>query len=105
MPVRKLNVPTPSLETLNLKDALINEWKSPDSKAKEPIILIDERPNQPIHLYVVWSAWEDMDMQERSEIIMDAFEAVEGLDKCLEVSVALGVTPKEAPKFGIETVE
>ena len=103
MPVRKMKVPTPNSEALDLKEALIREWKSPDPNATEPIIIIDERPNQPIHLYVVWSAWEDLDMQERSDIIMDAYEAVEGLDKCLEVSVALGVTPREAPRFGVET--
>ncbi|MDQ2730731.1 MAG: hypothetical protein M3Y56_03650, partial [Armatimonadota bacterium] len=68
----------------------------------EPIIVEESGPNSPVHLYVIWSDWAELNQQERSEIIMEAFEDVNGLENVLNVTVAMGLTPVEAKRMHIE---
>jgi hypothetical protein len=51
---------------------------------------------------VIWSDWGDFNQQERSEIIMDAYEEARGSDLVSLVTVAMGLTPTEAERMGIE---
>ena len=52
--------------------------------------------------YVVWKQWGMISQQDRSELIMDACEQVKGPDWSLKVVVAMGLTPDEAQRMGIE---
>src|SRR5438132_2656746 len=75
MPVKQLGPRKPTGKAMDLRDRLIAEWRNPDSRAAQPIIL-EERTghDQPIHVYVVWDDWVAIGNIERSEVIMDAFE-------------------------------
>lgn len=85
-----------------LRERLVEEWRKAEDNNQEPII-IEERESafQPIHLYVIWSDWGDLSLQDRSEIIMDAFERLRDTNDVLDVSVAMGLTPSEAERIGL----
>ena len=102
MPLRRLvheHTRSPGADKLSAD--LLNEWRSPSETAGQPVIIEDGGGAKPVHLYVIWAAWQDMDQVERSEIIMDVYEQVHGQAKALEVTVAMGLTPKEAQRMGI----
>lgn len=86
-----------------LRQRLIEEWRSPREQAGAPVIIEEEGVgNQPTRLHVIWDDWADLDQEGRSEIIMDAYETVRGRDKSLLVTVAMGLTRKEADRMKIE---
>ncbi len=101
MPLRKLK-PRPVHPMAEiLLERLIEEMRHPSEQTVEPVIIFEERPSRVVELYVVWSEWVGLSMEERSEVIMDAYEAVYGLDRSRWVSMAIGVTPEEAPRYNI----
>lgn len=103
MPVRQMGPRRPNPSARNLTNRLIAEWRAQQSTADQPIIL-EERggPDQPVHIYVVWDDWEALSGVERSEVIMEAFEERYGKAATLNVTVAMGLTPAEADRLGIE---
>lgn len=56
------------------------------------------------HILVIWDAWYALSQQERSQIIMDAFEASEGNEEALRVSIAMGLTQDDASHLGVDFV-
>lgn len=101
MPVRQLRPPK-SADHESLVQALAAEWRQPDPDAKEPVILEEfDNGGNLLHVYVVWSRWEDMDRLQRGEIIMDAVEARYGQSDALNVTIALGLTPHEADQMNL----
>jgi hypothetical protein len=58
--------------------------------------------NPAIHLYVIWDRWQGLRQQERSEIIMDAYETSGIRDDILNVTVAMGLTHDEATQMGLQ---
>ena len=53
-------------------------------------------------MYVVWSAWNALGREMRGEIIMDAAEKAKPESDVLKITVAMGLTPDEADRFGIQ---
>ena len=96
-------------EVERLRERLRAEWVQPTPGAMEPLILVDtdRRRGDSKRLYVVWSEWGGLSQRERSEAIMDAYEAARGPQEALQVMVAMGLTPDEARRMGLEyeTVE
>ncbi|NUN95882.1 MAG: hypothetical protein HUU16_06890 [Candidatus Omnitrophica bacterium] len=93
----------PSLERLRV--LLVRELREgkPD---REPTIIIEQTgPGGPVHLYVIWSEWGELPVEDRAMVILKAYEEVEGTDKALEVTLALGLRAEEAPRFGIELTD
>ncbi len=83
-----------------LVEAIVREWKNP--KSQEPEIITEGgTEDNPRRVYVIWSKWQDIDQETRSEIIMDACERVLGPDKTLDVLFALGLTRTEAEEMKI----
>jgi hypothetical protein len=102
MPVRKITNTPPVPLAVRLKEQLVQEWKNQASAATEPVILIlDDNPEFQ-HIYVVWSAWHDLHRIERSDIILDAAQEVLGHKPPLNITVAMGLTPREADRLGIK---
>jgi hypothetical protein len=102
MPVKKLVRIPATPQAASLRQRLLDEWHNPASTAAQPVIL--EEPggaNQPLHVYVIWDDWAHLDMVERSEIIIDAFEQKYGSGSAANVTVAMGLTPTEADRLGI----
>src|ERR1700678_2260048 len=97
MPVRKLVRPGPSPTAQALLTRLVDEWQRPDPGAQQPIIIEESGgQDQPVHLYVVWDDWAPLGSIERSEVITDAYEQVQGRVGANNVTVAMGLTPIEA---------
>jgi hypothetical protein len=101
MPLRKLKPRPihPMAETL--LERLTKEMRHPSEQSVEPVIMVEEKPSRVVDLYVVWNEWAGFSMEERSEIIMDAYEAAYGLDHSRWVTMAIGVTPEEAPRYNV----
>ena len=102
MPVRKrLRAELPPAAS-DLKTRLVAEWRRSQSDQSQPVIIEDSGgANQPLHVYVIWDEWDDLDMVDRSEIIMDAYAERYGRDQNLNVTVAMGLTSIEADRMGI----
>lgn len=88
----------------DLQERLTQEWRNPQEGTTEPIIIEEVGPQEfvPAHLYVIWSEWASLEQTERSELITDSCEEVRGRDLALNVTVAMGLTPEEAQRMGIE---
>src|SRR5262245_32266398 len=54
-----------------------------------------------VKLYVVWDAWKDLTQSQRSELIMDVYEELHGLQQSTRVTVAMGLTSIEAQRLGV----
>jgi hypothetical protein len=103
MPIRQRKLASPHPKAPDLRLRLAEEWRHPNDTALEPVIIEEAGiANRPTHLYVIWEEWGELNQQERSEIIMDAYEEVRGRDKALEVTVAMGLTPQEARRMNID---
>lgn len=100
MPVKPLHPRKPSASAQELKRLLTKEWRKP-KKTGQPIILTEET-GRATHVFVVWDKWSALTQEERSEIIMEAYEDVVGLDKSFNVTVAMGLTPIEAKRMNIK---
>lgn len=103
MPVRQISTrrqPTPEAQDLTRR--LVDEWRASESNAAQPVILeLRRSKDEPMELYVVWDEWTPLDGVERSEIIMDAFEQRYGRDEFTNVTVAMGLTAREADRMGV----
>ncbi len=84
-----------------LQQRLTEEFIHPANEYSAPFINI-ERPGTSTHLLVVWDEWRDLSQQDRSYLILRAYEAAEGADAAAEVSVAMGLTSAEAERLGFE---
>jgi hypothetical protein len=83
-----------------LKARLIDEWEGRSGVQPLPDIL-EERDsrNRIIHLTVTWDEWSDIDAQTRSEMIVDALQAVKGESAVVELTLAMGLTHAEAARL------
>ena len=101
MPLRqRKHVRPPGAE--DLRKTLADEWRAPREGKGRPVLIKEGGGARPVHLYVIWDRWGDLNQQERSEIIMDAYENAKGQDAALLVTVAMGLTAAEAKRMRIE---
>lgn len=98
MPVKKRLKRTLPPNASKLMKALGDEWESPRTSG-EPLIVLEGGEGQPIHIYVIWNEWEGLSELERSEIILNVAE--QRLDDPSLVTVAMGLTAREAERMGI----
>ncbi len=102
MPVHRYVAKHPP-EQAKLISQLAKEWQSTNSKAREPVILEEANQKGEIdHIYVVWGDWAHLDRAARGEIIMDAAEEVKPKADVLKITIAMGLTPDEADRFGLK---
>ncbi|MDD4891353.1 MAG: hypothetical protein PHU85_15640 [Phycisphaerae bacterium] len=99
MPVKSYSRPKPP-EQSRLTDRLASEWAE-QTEAAEPVILEETTRDGIVHVFVVWSDWASLTREQRGEIIMDAAERVKSKDQLLKITIAMGLTPDEADRFGI----
>jgi hypothetical protein len=83
---------------------LTRAWRGePIDGARPDIVEETDPPRRTVHITVIWDDWRNVDEFRRGEIIMDAFEAVRGSDKVLDVAVVMGLTPEQAERAGIKS--
>lgn len=84
----------------HLRARLVAEWREEGGEAPNPDI--EELANgqgRTTQVIVIWDAWADLDAQTRSEMIVDAFQAVRGADAIVDLSLAMGLTRAEATRL------
>ncbi len=84
-----------------LQQRLTQEFAHPSEDYAPPLINI-ERPGERTHLLVIWDDWDSLSQQDRSVLIMDSYRAAEGDDAANRVSVAMGLTQREAERLGFD---
>src|SRR5258708_2372826 len=68
-----------------------------------PYIIEEQfRHNNRLMVTVVWDKWSEIDKETRGHIILDAYKRVRGEEQMLLISIALGLTHREAAKIGVE---
>lgn len=83
-----------------LKARLIDEWQGRSGVQPVPDILEEtDSQNRIVHVTVTWDAWSDLDAQTRSEMIVDALQAVKGEAAVVELTLAIGLTHAEATRL------
>lgn len=102
MPVRQL-VPERTNDHATLVDELAREWEQAQSDNVEPVILIEsDKQGAPLHVYVVWSKWRDIERVQRSEIVMDAAQRALSPEQVGAIIFAMGLTPDEADRLALK---
>lgn len=103
MPVRKQNIFDRRANDdryQKLKARLIAEWEGHPGVQPLPDILEEtDAQNRIIHVTVTWDDWSALDAQTRSEMIVDALQAVKGEAAVLELTIAMGLTHAEAARL------
>jgi len=86
-------------EYQDLKRRLIAEWRGESVEGDGPSILEETNAKgRVVHVIVTWDAWAAFDGLVRSEMIVDAFQAVRGEPAVVDLSLAMGLTRAEAAR-------
>lgn len=76
--------------------------EAPEGSMAQPLILEEEiRGSTRFRIYVLWDRWNSVKDEERSQIILEAYQKAYGSEKMLNASLAMGVTSLEAMQLGI----
>ena len=87
----------------DLEERLTQELTSPTEQG-QPLVFEEPPAPAPVtRIVVVWDDWASLTQQERSEIIMRAYERTKGEQAVLKIAVAMGITATEAQRMGIPT--
>jgi len=87
----------------DLKRRLVEEWREVGTQEPRPTIVREEDDEgHVVHVYVVWNEWGDLNQEERSELITEAYWEVFDVAG-LALTVAMGVTPAEAKRMNLPT--
>jgi hypothetical protein len=80
---------------------LVQEFAATSTNV-QPLILEERiRATGSRHVRVIWDRWKEIADEERGAIILDAYTQAEGSDAAGEVTIADGVTPREALALGL----
>jgi hypothetical protein len=102
MPIKKISAKPshnrPDLVKILVKELQVaGESSSPDT----PNIYQEElRYTDSLQVTVVWNRWSEVPVEDRAEIILDAYHDAGMDDEMRRITVALGVTPEEAAVLG-----
>lgn len=68
----------------------------------QPIILEDETTStKSIRIYVIWDRWKECDSEARTDVIRSVYQNVRGEDIANQITLAIGVTMREAITMGL----
>ena len=84
-----------------LRQILASEFHQPTPGYVQPLISVT-RPGNRAHVLVGWDTGKNLSQQERSLIIMQAYEDEYGPLEAQMVSAAMGLTSVEAERLGFE---
>lgn len=82
---------------------LVRHLKGGENLPEYPKIVEEEVPlSKNFRVYVSWNDWGSVSDQERSEIILEAYQQARGVPEMLRISVAMGLTPLQAKQLDID---
>ncbi len=88
-----------------LRQIICAELQKNDENSGQPIIQIETTPRGTIRIIVIWDDWQNLDQGQRSTVIMDAFrdywQSAGTPEKIVDVTIAMGLTAKEAANLGV----
>jgi hypothetical protein len=106
MPVHKRSIQERRADNArfrDLRDRLIAEWRRNAQEAAPPgapdIEEETDARDRVLHVVVTWDEWADLDAQARSEMIVDAFQAVKDPQAAADLTLAMGLTSAEARRL------
>jgi hypothetical protein len=79
---------------------LADELKN-NRESGQPIIYEAELPNDKLRVTVVWDIWDRLPLEDRTEIILEAYGRAEGRGAAEQVALASGLTVPEAYSAGM----
>jgi hypothetical protein len=87
-----------------LSDQLAQELRN-GRESGQPIIYEQQFPTGSLRITVVWDAWEDYSLDQRTDIILRAYEKAEGTAYRDRIALASGLTAPEAHAAGMLPVQ
>lgn len=84
----------------DLVERLANELKS-HRECGQPTIDEQEFPTGKLRVTVIWDAWDRVPLEDRTSIILRAYDLVEGRDYRNRIALASGLTVPEAHAAGM----
>jgi len=94
----------PRRPNVALADQLAEELKSGRSSG-QPIIYEQQFPTGKLRVTVVWDAWERLSLEERTDVILRAYDQAEGKGFRDRIALASGLTVPEAHAAGMLPVQ
>src|SRR5438552_724193 len=80
---------------------LLQEFTSSNANV-QPLILEEQIPaTKSRHVRVIWDRWKELEDEQRSAVITDAYAAAEGPEAAKTITIADGLTPQEAFALGL----
>lgn len=83
-----------------LVDRLAEELRS-GRESGQPTVYEQAFPTDKLRVTVIWDAWDRLPLEDRTAIILQAFERAEGLDYRERIALASGLTVPEAHAAGM----
>lgn len=104
MPVIRKRLPPVSKKHARLVEQLVEELRkeAATGSPSSPDIVEEEQRGNHLHVTVLWDEWDDLAVEERGQIIMDAYKEARA-DDVLNITIAMGLTPAEAKRIGVGT--
>jgi hypothetical protein len=101
MPRKRRGFEPPPRRTIGpLVDQLVHELRS-DHQSGQPIIDEEEFPTGKLRVNVVWDAWDQVPLEDRTATILRAYEHAEGRQYRDRIALASGLTVPEAHAAGM----
>jgi len=104
MPVIKKKLHQEHPDHQAMLEIMIRHLKDKGGDEKFPRIIEDENSlTKSMNVYVFWDRFGSMTIQERAELILEAYENAKGQAEALRISVAMGLTPLEEQTLGLDS--
>jgi hypothetical protein len=101
MPRRKIGVQSALTATnTGLAEKLAQELKS-NRDYGQPLVYEQEYATKKARVTVIWDEWADASLEERTAVILRAYELAEGGDAREKIALASGLTVPEATAAGM----
>ena len=104
MPYKRIGPVRPVIDPSLVNDiAQELRLQQPEGSPDAPLIIEEEsRYTDRIHVTVIWDRWAQVGPEERSRMILEAYETVRGPGTFLNPTSALGLTHADAKKLDVE---
>lgn len=101
MPRKKIGVQSALTSTNNRLAVKLSEELKSDRDYGQPLVYEQEYATKRTRVTVVWDEWADVPLEDRSAVILQAYELAEGKQAREKIALASGLTIPEATAAGL----